>query len=182
MQTVFCRRCKPNRGEAAGNTYYSIRAIHTSPSEDCKNTRAISPAGRVRQQLPVSPFLHSTRGFCHLYIAPPPPCPIQVDDQQFRGEARENKDLSYRIRVIWAHIEWGRGDQEDRGDTRQLQRRHSSAAARLSGQTLTGCYKRLAQWLVLNCTFVHQLTCLRALLCKRKFAKRDKHVRWVVGR
>lgn len=112
-------------------------------------------------------FLHSTGGFYYLYIAPP--IPLQVDDQQFTGEARENEDFSYHTRVIWAHIEWVRGQRKHRATAEEAQH----GPARLSGQSVTGCNKRLAQSLVLNCTFVHQLTCLRALLCKSNFVKRD---------
>lgn len=122
-------------------------------------------------------ILYSTGGFYHLYIAPP--IPLHMDDWQFRGEARENEDSSYHIGVIWARIEWGRGQRKHRATAEEAQH----APARLSGQSITGRNKRLAQSLALNCTFVHQLTCLRALLCKSKFVKQDwKLFRWVAER
>lgn len=156
-------------------TYCSILAIHTSPSDDCNNPQAISPVGCVTQ-LPVC--VTSVNG----WVLPPlysPSHAIQVDDQQFRGEARGNKHLSYHIRVIWAHVEWGRGQRKHRATAEEAQH----APARLSGQSITGRNKRLAQSLVLNCTFVYRLTCLRALLCKSNFVKQDcKLFRWVAER
>lgn len=111
----FLTRRKPHRGEVAGSTYCSIRAIHTSPSDDCKSPQAISPVGHVWRQPPVSLVLHTTRGFGNFYTGSPA-IPLQVDDQQFRGEAGEDKDLSYNTRLIWAHIEWGRRGNQEEGE------------------------------------------------------------------
>lgn len=92
-----------NRGGAAGNTYCSGRAVHTSPSEGCKKKihKPYLQEGAPDNNCPRicrSTQLNSPPSYSR---RPPPPLPrsVQVDDQQLRGEARENSDLSYRIRA-----------------------------------------------------------------------------------
>ena len=41
---------KSNLVTVASNTYFSIRDIHTSPSDDCKNPDAISIVVSLREQ------------------------------------------------------------------------------------------------------------------------------------
>lgn len=149
---------KSNQDQVAANTYCSIRDIHTSPSEDCKNPQAITTIGCVRQQSNLSFCLFLCFSFSspfrHLYIGHTPP---QVGDQQGGGEANKREQrfiLSHQGHLSSDRMREGRPRQRKRTPTVQ---KAQYTPARLSDQTITGYHKRLAnnKLVVLNRTFVH---------------------------
>lgn len=157
MRTEVSLKDKSNQDQVAANTYCSIRDIHTSPSEDCKNPQAITTVVCVRQQSDLSFCLFLCFSFSspfrHLYIGH---IPLQEGDQQGGGEANKREQrfiLSHQGHLGSARMREGRPRQ--RKNVHWLCRRHSTLQR--GYLAITECHKRLAELVVLNRTFVHWL-------------------------
>lgn len=114
-KTSFCG--KSTQVTVASNTYCSMRAIHTSPNDDCKKPDAITTGGCVREQSKMFLSLF----FCYpvnswlpyLFISHTPP---QVECREVGGEANKREQrfiLSHRSHLSLDEArEWTETERE----------------------------------------------------------------------